>query len=114
MLELNYLTVNRPDIACSISVVNQFMSSLTVDHWTGLEQILCYVKGTHERGILYGNHGHTSIECLSDADWTNSKIARRSTMGHCVFVGGNLVSWKSKKKNIVSQSGAELEYRATA
>ena len=29
-----------------------------------------------------------------------------------MFVGGNLVSWKSKKLNVVSRSSAESEYRA--
>ena len=112
--KLNYLTVTRPDIAFSVSVVSQFMSSPTIHHWAALEQILCYLKGAPGRGIVYTNHGHTHIECFSDADWAGSKIDRRSTSGYCVFVGGNLVSWKSKKQNVVSRSSAESEYRAMA
>ena len=30
--KLNYLTITRPDIAHSVSVVNQYMSSPTIDH----------------------------------------------------------------------------------
>eukprot|EP00257_Ricinus_communis_P026410 XP_025013824.1 uncharacterized protein LOC112535474 [Ricinus communis] len=112
--KLNYLTVTRPDIAYSVSVVSHYISSPTVNHWTAVEQILCYLKGAPGRGILYGNHGHNRIECFSDVDWVGSKDDRRSTSGYCVFVGGNLVSWKSKKQYIVSRSSAESEYRAMA
>ena len=42
--KLNYLTVTRPNISHSISVVSQYMSSPTVDEWAAVEQILCYLK----------------------------------------------------------------------
>ena len=51
--KLNYLTVTRPDIAYSISVISQYMSSPTVDHWTVVEHILYYLKGATRYGILY-------------------------------------------------------------
>ena len=66
--KLNYLTVTRLDIAHSVNIVSQYMSSPTVDHWVAVEQILCYLKGAPGRGILYSNHGHNGLECFTDAD----------------------------------------------
>ena len=89
--KFNYLAVTHPDIATPM-----------VDHWAAVEQILCYLKGAPRRGSLYSNHGYNKIECFSKADWAGSKEDRRSTLGYYVFVGGNLVSWKSKKQTVVS------------
>ena len=112
--KLNYLTVTRPDIAHSVSVVSQYMSSPTVDNWAAVQHILCYLKGASGRGILYSNHRHNRVECFTDADWAGSKEDRRSTSSYYVCVGGNLVSWKSKKERVVSCSSAESEDKAMA
>ncbi|KAK3005557.1 hypothetical protein RJ639_016355 [Escallonia herrerae] len=97
-----------------VSIVSQFMSEPIVKHWAALKQILCYWKGAPGLGLLYSNHGHSCIECFSDADWAGSKLDRKSTTGYCVFVGGNLVSLKSKKQSVVSRSSVESEYRPMA
>ena len=39
---------------------------------------------------------------------------RRSTSGYFTFVGGNLVTWRSKKQNVVARCSAEAEYRGMA
>lgn len=50
--KLNYLTVICPNIAYSVSIVSQFMSSPTVAHWEALGQILCYLKGKPRHDLL--------------------------------------------------------------
>ena len=66
--KLNYLTVTRPNIAYSISVLRQYMSSPTISHWAAVEHILCNLKEAPRHGILYKKRGHTIIEFFSDAD----------------------------------------------
>lgn len=75
------------------------MSSLRTSHWdaTPVTHILKYLKGAPGRGILYQNHGHHIMEGFTDAEYDGDPNNRRSTAGYCIFVEGNLVSWKSKK-----------------
>lgn len=57
-------------------------------------------------------NGHNSINAYIDADWVGCPIDRRSTTGYCTFVGGNLVTWRSKKQSVVTRSSVEAEYIA--
>ena len=54
------------------------------------------------------------LEAYSDADWAESIVDRRSTSRYCTFLGGNLVTWRSKKQPMVAKSSAEAEFRAMA
>ena len=64
--------------------------------------------------MLYENKGNTQIVGFSNADWAGSPTDKHSTLGYCVFIGGNLISWKSKKQDVIARFSAGAEYRATA
>jgi hypothetical protein len=46
-----------------------------------------------------------------DADWTGCPDTHQSTSCYAVFLSTNIVSWSSKRQNVVSRSTAEAEYR---
>jgi hypothetical protein len=111
---LIYLSHTRPDIAFAVSVVSQFMHEPKTTHMNAVNRILRYLKGCPGKGLLYTKQGNLLAECYTDADWAGSLDDRRSTSGYCVFVGGNLVSWRSKKQHVVARSTAEAEFRSMA
>nr|KYP42216.1 hypothetical protein KK1_036356 [Cajanus cajan] len=105
--KLNYLTMTRPDISFPISVVSQF---LNMKH--AIVRILRYIKSSPGKRLVYNDRGHTDIVGYSNADWASDASDRRSTSSYCVFMCGNLVSWKSKKQSFVARSNTKTEYRA--
>ncbi|KAG7559395.1 Zinc finger CCHC-type [Arabidopsis thaliana x Arabidopsis arenosa] len=110
--KLIYLTNTRPDICFAVNQVSQHMQAPTVYHWSMVERILRYLKGTSGQGIWMGKNSNTEIVGYCDADYAGDRMDRRSTTGYCTFIGGNLVTWKTKKQKVVSCSSAESEYRA--
>ncbi|RVX13746.1 Retrovirus-related Pol polyprotein from transposon RE1 [Vitis vinifera] len=112
---LMYLAHTRPDLAYALSVVSQYMHNPGEQHMNVVMRILRYLKNAPRKGILFAkNVDHQSIEVYTDADWAGAVDDRRSTSGYFTFVGDNLVTWKSKKQNVVARSSAEAEFRGMA
>ncbi|RVW83727.1 Retrovirus-related Pol polyprotein from transposon RE1 [Vitis vinifera] len=83
-------------------------------HLQAAYKVLHYLKGNLEKGILFKKNNTLALEAYTDADFAGSLVDRRSTTGYCTFLGGNLVTWRSKKQNVVARSFVESEFRAIA
>ena len=50
---LNYLTTIRLDLSYSVSILSQFLAKPCETHWKAAKQVLRYLKGTVDYGLLY-------------------------------------------------------------
>ena len=112
--KLIYLSHTRPDIAYAVSVVSQFMHCPSEDHMDAVIRILRYLKSSPGKGLMFSKNNHLNVDGYTDADWAGNISDRKSTSGYFTFVGGNLVTWRSKKQKVVALSSAEAEFRGMA
>ena len=77
-------------------------------------RILRYLKLTPGKGLLFKKNNKREIDIYTDANHARNILDKRSTSGYCSYVWRNLVTWRSKKQSVVSQSRAESEFRSLA
>lgn len=111
---LQYVTLTRPEISYSVNKACQFMHAPTLLHWQLVKRILRYLKGTFNHGLLLHKSSEFSLHGYADVDWASDPDDHKSTSRFCVFFGGNLVTWGSKKQSVISRSSTEAEYRCLA
>ena len=58
-------------------------------------------KESSGKRTLFRSCTHSSSS-FAYTNWTGCPFDRRSTTGYCVFLGGNLLSWKRKKQSMIS------------
>ncbi|RVW83237.1 Retrovirus-related Pol polyprotein from transposon RE1 [Vitis vinifera] len=105
--KLIYLSHTRLDIAFAVAQsVSQYMHSPYETHMNVVYKMLQYLKEILGKALHFGRHDQFKIEALTNADWAGSIEDRRSTSSYCTFVFGNLITWRSKKQNVVARSSA--------
>ncbi|KAF7140033.1 hypothetical protein RHSIM_Rhsim06G0123900 [Rhododendron simsii] len=83
-------------------------------HWTAAKRFLWYLKGTIFHGLFLKRQATPFLHAYSDADWAGNHDDRTSTMAYIIYLGGNAISWSSRKQCSVSRSSTEAEYHAVA
>ena len=102
----------RPDIAFAVVTVARFAANPGPAHWEAIKQIFCYLSGTRELWLGYGEES-SPLEGYADADGNMAEDRDcHAISGYTCLINGGAVSWSSKRQEIVSLSTTESEYVA--
>ena len=108
---LLYLMIGtRPDISYAITKMSQFVANLSKRHLDAVNHICCYLMGTADYKLIYGNIPEGLI-AYANADWAGAKT-RQSNTSNVIFIRGAAVSWNSRAQKTVMLSSTEAEYMA--
>ncbi|PHT89071.1 ATP-dependent DNA helicase SRS2-like protein [Capsicum annuum] len=91
-----------------------YMHCASEIHFQAAKRVIRYVKGTINFGIMFKKTPDFQFRGFSDSDWAGCSDDMRSTSGYWFSFGSGIVSWCSKKQDVVAQSTAEAEYIADA
>ncbi|KAL4575060.1 hypothetical protein LXL04_021901 [Taraxacum kok-saghyz] len=111
---LKYLAFTRPDISFAVNKLSQFMHAPTDTHCQALKRVLRYLKGTIHHGLYLHKKSDFSLSAFSDSDWGGIACGGRSTTAYLLFLGSNIISWRSARQKSISRSSTEAEYKALA
>lgn len=108
--------MTRSDIAFGVNVLSRFKKNPGIQHWKVAKQIVRYLKGTLEQGIIYNGskEDEATLVGYSDADWAGDQNDRKSMSGYIMIMCGGPVTWTSRKQEVNALSTLESEYIAAA
>lgn len=109
---LIYLTTTRPDIMFAVSLISRFMSNPKAIHYQAAKQILRYLKGTLDYGLLYKRKEIFSVIGFTNSDYVRDLEDRKSTSGFVFFLNDSVIAWSIKKQTIVALSTTEAKFVA--
>jgi hypothetical protein len=107
------MTGTRPDIAYAVGKLSRHCNSPTRRHWTAVQRVFRYLRGTASYSISYQATGESAdLVSFSDADYAGDTDDRKSTSGEVFTYAEGALVWSSKWQTSTATSTAEAEYMA--
>ncbi|KAF3620269.1 putative cold shock protein CS66-like [Capsicum annuum] len=110
--KLLYLTMIRLDISYIVQTLRKSLQQPKKSHMDVVVRLVRHIKQKPRQRVLLSSQSNTEVTTYSDTDWASCLFSRRSVTGYFVKLGESMVSWKSKKKNTISRSSGEAEYKS--
>ncbi|BFG14424.1 hypothetical protein CerSpe_006980 [Prunus speciosa] len=109
------MVCTRPDIAQAIIAVSRYMANLGKQHWDAVKWILCYLKGSWRRRIMFEKQKENAgVLGYVGADYAGDLDKRRSTFGYVFTCAGGPISWRALLQPITALSTTQEKYIALA
>eukprot|EP00253_Pinus_taeda_P014432 PITA_14432 len=90
----------------------KFMQKPCEGHWSTAKKVLKNLKGTQDFGLKYTQVSDFIFIGYSDSDFDGDKEIGVSTLGYVMSLESRVVSWRSCKESIPTDSTTEAEYVA--
>ena len=65
-------------------------------------------------GLFLKRDQQFHLTAFTDVDWAGNRNDCTLTSAYIVYLGGNAISWCSKKQKMIARSSIKAEYRALA
>ena len=100
MGSLLYLRLTRPDALVAISILAKYMKNPDKRHWNAVKELMRYLKGSKQRGLLYCStvpslEVQWKLSLWVDSDYATDVESRRSRAGYLIYLNQNLIAFNS-------------------
>ncbi|PWA94574.1 ribonuclease H-like domain, Reverse transcriptase, RNA-dependent DNA polymerase [Artemisia annua] len=109
---LRYLLHTRPDLSYSVGLLSRFMQDPKDHHLKAIKQVIRYIKGTKDHGIIYKKEGGCKITGYSDSSYGINTDQGKGTTGIVFYFGESPITWCTQKQPTVALSSCESEFMA--
>nr|GFA04146.1 ribonuclease H-like domain, reverse transcriptase, RNA-dependent DNA polymerase [Tanacetum cinerariifolium] len=112
---LRYLLHTRPDLSYSVGLLSRFMQDPKDHHLKAGKQVIRYIKGTKEHGIIYKKEGGCKITGYSDSSYGINTDQGKGTTGIVFSFGESPITWctQTQPTRLLSELTGWAEKRIT-
>ena len=97
------------DITYAIQTLSHFSTKPRTAHWEAIKHVSCYLKGTKELWLLYGEE-EKKLVGYTDVDGNMAEDCH-AILGYTVLIHEGAILWTTKRQEIISVKISDKIFR---